>query len=74
MRFKELRLANLRNIETALLELAPGANVFTGPNGAGKTSILEGAYLLSHVRSFRGAQSEFLLRRGSAELSVFGLL
>jgi DNA replication and repair protein RecF len=74
VKLRELRLANLRNIESAQIELVPGLNIFIGPNGAGKTSILESAYLLSHARSFRTAQSDFLLRRGADELSVFGVL
>ena len=74
MRLHELRLTNLRNIESVQIELGAGLNVFTGSNGAGKTSVLEGVYLLSHARSFRTSQSDFLLRRESRELAVYGVL
>ena len=71
MHLKELRIDNLRNIETLSIELAPGLNVFEGGNGAGKSSVLEAAYLLSHGTSFRTHKPELLIRRGSEELSLF---
>lgn len=72
MRLAELRIGNLRNIAAAQIELAPRTNLFLGGNGAGKTSVLEGAYLLSHGRSFRGGKQETLTRMGQESLSVFG--
>ena len=72
MRLAELRIGNLRNIASAQIELAPRVNLFLGGNGAGKTSLLEGAYLLSHGRSFRGGKQETLTRMGQESLSVFG--
>ena len=72
MRLAELRIENLRNVASAQIELAPRMNVFVGGNGAGKTSLLEGAYLLSHGRSFRGGKQETLTRLGQESLSVFG--
>lgn len=70
MLIRDLRLRDLRNIAGLELELAGGITIFTGANGAGKTSILEGAYLLSHGRSFRTSRNEFLLRKGGERLSV----
>ena len=72
MRLAELRIGNLRNIASAQIELVPRMNLFLGGNGAGKTSLLEGAYLLSHGRSFRGGRQETLARIGQESLSVFG--
>jgi DNA replication and repair protein RecF len=72
VRLIELRLENLRNIESLQLQFAPGLNLLTGPNGAGKTSILEAAYLLSRAYSFRTRQAEHLLRRHSQVMSVYG--
>lgn len=72
MQLKELRIENLRNIDSLAIEFAPGFNLIEGGNGAGKTSILEAAYVLSHGSSFRTHKPEFLLRRGSQELSLFG--
>jgi DNA replication and repair protein RecF len=71
VRLTQLRIENLRNIEALELELSPGFNVFCGPNGAGKTSILESAYLLSHARSFRTAQTNTLIRRNADNFNIF---
>ena len=70
----ELRLENFRAFPSLEMALSSGINLFTGANGAGKTSILEAVYLLSHARSFRGANRDVLLREGQSELSVFGRL
>jgi DNA replication and repair protein RecF len=71
VRLIELRLENLRNIASLAVELDSGINLFIGANGAGKTSILEGAYLLSHAQSFRGGQTNTLIRRGAGQMSLF---
>jgi DNA replication and repair protein RecF len=67
---RDLRLRDLRNIANLELELGGGITIFIGANGAGKTSILEGAYLLSHGRSFRTSRNEFLLKQGADRLVV----
>jgi DNA replication and repair protein RecF len=72
VQLKELRIENLRNIESQTIEFAPGLNLIEGGNGAGKTSILEAAYVLSHGSSFRTHKPEFLSRRGGGDLSLFG--
>ena len=41
MPLAELRIKNLRCIESAELEFSPDLNLIAGENGAGKTSILE---------------------------------
>ena len=74
MILRELRIANLRNIEAQRFEPEAGINLLTGPNGAGKTSVLEAIYLLSHGRSFRTRRNEALRRSGSDATSVFGLV
>jgi DNA replication and repair protein RecF len=71
VRLTQLRIENLRNIEALELELSPGFNLFCGPNGAGKTSILESAYLLSHARSFRTAQTNTLIRHNADKFNIF---
>jgi DNA replication and repair protein RecF len=68
VRLDRLRLENLRNLVALDVEFAPGLNLIVGPNGAGKTSILEGAYLLSHARSFRTGLADTVIRRGSERL------
>lgn len=71
MRLLDLRIANLRLIQSLDLELAPGWNLFHGANGAGKTTLLEAVFLLSHGRSFRQGAREALAGNQGNEYSVF---
>ena len=41
MRIKSISITNLRCIETARLEFAPGLNLIVGVNGVGKTTVLD---------------------------------
>jgi DNA replication and repair protein RecF len=68
----ELRIHDVRCIESAILQLEPELNLIIGQNGAGKTSILEAAYLLGRGRSFRTRNNEKLIRQGATSLTVFG--
>jgi DNA replication and repair protein RecF len=72
MPLAELRIQNLRCVESAALEFSPELNLIAGPNGAGKTSILEAIFLLGRGRSFRTRISEKLIRHGQQGLTVFG--
>jgi DNA replication and repair protein RecF len=72
MSLAELRIENLRCIETAALEFSPQLNLISGENGAGKTSVLEAIFLLGRGRSFRTRSSEKLIRHHQAKLTVFG--
>ena len=72
MSLAELRIENLRCIESAALEFSPELNLIAGENGAGKTSILEAIFLLGRGRSFRTRSSERLIRHGQPALTVFG--
>src|SRR5687767_113936 len=72
MALAELRIQNLRCVESAALEFSPELNLIFGPNGAGKTSILEAVFLLGRGRSFRTRISEKLIRHGQSSLTVFG--
>jgi DNA replication and repair protein RecF len=72
MSLAELRIANLRCVESARLEFSPELNLIAGENGAGKTSILEAIFLLGRGRSFRTRTSEKLIRHGQSSLTVFG--
>lgn len=74
MKFRSLRIADLRLIERDEVEFAADWNMFVGGNGAGKTTLLEAAYLLSHGRSFRHAARDALSREGSPGFSVFSEL
>jgi DNA replication and repair protein RecF len=72
MPLAELRIENLRCIQSAALELSPDLNLIAGENGAGKTSLLEAIFLLGRGRSFRTRNSERLIRHGQGRLTVFG--
>jgi len=72
MSLAELRIENLRCIESAVLEFSPELNLIAGENGAGKTSILEAIFLLGRGRSFRTRSSERLIRYHQPRLTVFG--
>lgn len=72
MSLAELRIQNLRCVESAELEFSADLNLISGPNGAGKTSILEAIFLLGRGRSFRTRSSEKLIRHGQHALTVFG--
>ena len=68
----ELRIENLRCIQSATLEFSPELNLIAGENGAGKTSILEAIFLLGRGRSFRTRSTERLIRHHEPRLTVFG--
>jgi DNA replication and repair protein RecF len=68
----ELRIENLRCVESAELKFSSELNLIAGENGAGKTSILEAIFLLGRGRSFRTRSSERLIRHQQPKLTVFG--
>jgi DNA replication and repair protein RecF len=72
MSLAELRIENLRCVESAVLEFSPELYLIAGENGTGKTSILEAIFLLGRGRSFRTRSSERLIRYGQPKLTVFG--
>jgi len=71
---RELRVQDLRIIESVELEPYNGINLFVGLNGAGKTTLLEAIHLLGHGRSFRHTDSGPLVRRGREAAQVVALL
>jgi DNA replication and repair protein RecF len=64
VRIRELWAEGWRNLEP--LRFAPGErlSVLFGDNGQGKTNVLEAAYYLAALRSFRTTQAAELIRRG----------
>jgi len=64
VRIRELWAEGWRNLEP--LKLVPGEHlsVLFGDNGQGKTNILEAAYYLAALRSFRTTHADDLIRRG----------
>jgi DNA replication and repair protein RecF len=66
MRIRELRAEGWRNL--APLTLVPGdrLSVLHGDNGQGKTNVIEAAYYLAVLRSFRTSHAEDLIGRGES--------
>ena len=56
-----LELRNLRNIQSADLDLSLGFNLLFGDNGSGKTTVLEAVHLLALGRSFRSHLQKYLV-------------
>jgi DNA replication and repair protein RecF len=63
MYLRRLVLQNYRNVIHAEISPGSGFNILWGENAQGKTNILEAIYLLGHLKSFRGARNEDLIRR-----------
>jgi DNA replication and repair protein RecF len=64
VQFVALRAQGWRNLEP--LDFAPGprVNVLHGDNGQGKTNLIEAAYYLATLRSFRTSHADELVRVG----------
>jgi DNA replication and repair protein RecF len=61
-----LELVDFRSYENLELTLVDGLTAIVGPNGVGKTNVVEALGLLATLKSFRGAPTESLIRRGAA--------
>jgi len=70
----ELKISDVRNLESLNLTLSKTSNIIVGPNGSGKTSILETIYLLSRARSFRTYTTKKIISSGKNALVVYGLV
>jgi len=57
---------DFRNLETVELSPCEGVNVVFGENGQGKTNLLEGIWLFTGCRSFRGADTGEMVMEGKA--------
>ena len=66
MTVNRIEYKNFRNIEELTLEPAQEVNVIYGENAQGKTNLLEGIWLFSGLKSFRGAKDAEMVRFGSA--------
>lgn len=62
-----LWIKNFRNFSEATVNFSPKVNIFLGENGQGKTNLLEALFVLTRGQSFRYADNENLLRKGSSE-------
>lgn len=66
-----LQIENLRNIQSARVQLHPHLNIISGLNGSGKTSFLEAIYLLGAGHSFRTREVNPLIAHNYDQLTVF---
>lgn len=64
MKIKRFRATDFRNIGECDIELSDGVNLLVGENAQGKTNCVEGIYLFSRGRSFRGSDEKELLGFG----------
>lgn len=62
---RRIEYKNFRNLQLLELEPSAGVNIVYGENAQGKTNLLEGIWLFSGMRSFRGAKDAELIRFGS---------
>src|SRR3954463_13341303 len=65
MRILELAAEGWRNLEPMKLVPAERLSVLFGDNGQGKTNVLEAAYYLAALRSFRTTHADDLIQRGA---------
>ena len=59
-----------RNLDDISLDFDPELNILCGKNAQGKTNILEGIWLCSGERSFRGAKDKELIRADGDKMSL----
>lgn len=71
MSLAQLKIHNLRNIQSMHLNLHEHVNFIYGLNGSGKTSLLEAIYLLGSGHSFRTREILPLISQGQDSLTVF---
>lgn len=64
MKISSVELNNFRNIGSLRLDANDGVNVIYGENAQGKTNILEGIWLFTGCKSFRGAKDSEMIRFG----------
>jgi DNA replication and repair protein RecF len=67
-----LRLRDFRNYGRLDVDFGPGFHLLLGDNAQGKTNILEAAYLMATLRSFRGVGSAQMVRHGQKGYFVGG--
>jgi DNA replication and repair protein RecF len=71
---RAFRAENFRCLENVGFDADPRYNLVYGANASGKTSVLEAVAYLGRGRSFRGAPPGSLIRHGSSEFTLFGIV
>lgn len=67
---KGLNIENFRNIEQINIEPCENVNVIFGENAQGKTNIIEGIWLFTGCRSFRGAKDREMISFGKSKAKL----
>lgn len=70
MRINGFSATNLRNLKEFSLKADENVNVIFGENAQGKTNILEGMWLFSGMRSFRGAKDREIINFDAQNMSL----
>ncbi|MEZ5341165.1 MAG: AAA family ATPase [Acidimicrobiales bacterium] len=70
MRLAKVWLTDYRSYDEQEFSLDTGLTAILGPNGVGKTNLLEAIGLLATLKSFRGAPTESMIRRGASSAIV----
>ena len=70
LRLRRLATRGFRNLADAQLEPGPRFNVVHGDNGQGKSNLLEALHYLATLRSFRGASTVEMIRRGATDAQL----
>lgn len=74
MGFGEITVYQFRNLADQRIDTEAREVFLVGENGMGKTNFLEAIYYLSYASSFRTRRDEQLMRHGTEEMSVRGIL
>ena len=70
MQIRSTHIKDVRNLKDCSLSFSSSTNFILGPNGAGKTALIEGIYLMSRGRSFRGGSVNALINNDSDSMSI----
>lgn len=70
MKITQFSATNLRNLKEFSLTADESVNVIFGENAQGKTNILEGMWLFSGMRSFRGAKDKEIINFDAQNMSL----
>ena len=71
MILKRFSAKDFRNIERCDIEFAKGVNLLYGKNAQGKTNAIEGIYIFSRGKSFRGREDSELIRFGAEGFRIY---
>ncbi len=70
----DLRVVDFRNCASVHLTPNERFNVFEGANGMGKTNLLEAIYVLGALKSFRANANSDLIRFGTQQADIRGVI